>query len=99
MLVSVFFVHCFIAICINPPVKAQPLATGFPLIDGAVNITVPGDAATRDDYIVVRTYTSPFGPMRHALIFILNTVFGDSGNASPKFTIKNPAPDVTSLFN
>ncbi|TBU48548.1 hypothetical protein BD309DRAFT_1015501 [Dichomitus squalens] len=44
----------------------NPLASNFPIRDGAVNVTVP-QVATRDDYIVV--------------------LFGDSGNASPKFTI------------
>jgi len=57
---------------------AQPLATGFQLMLGTINVTVPV-VPTRDDYIVV--------------------LFGDSGNASPKFTIKNAAPDLSSLFN
>ncbi|KAF9267295.1 hypothetical protein L218DRAFT_803766, partial [Marasmius fiardii PR-910] len=43
-----------------------PLAQGFLLKDGQVDVTIPG-VASRSDYIVV--------------------VFGDSGNASPKFTI------------
>ncbi|KAL5519926.1 hypothetical protein ACEPAG_1586 [Sanghuangporus baumii] len=49
---------------------AHPLATGFNLSDGQVNVTVPDDPA-RSDYIVV--------------------LFGDSGNASPEFTIKSAA--------
>ncbi|KAL0581177.1 hypothetical protein V5O48_000867 [Marasmius crinis-equi] len=46
-----------------------PLAQGFLIKDGQINITVP-DVPGRKDYIVV--------------------VFGDSGNASPRFTINNP---------
>ncbi|KAL5524450.1 hypothetical protein ACEPAF_9590 [Sanghuangporus sanghuang] len=49
---------------------AQPLATGFNLTDGQVNVTVP-EKQERSDYIVV--------------------LFGDSGNASPEFTIKSAA--------
>ncbi|KAL5482531.1 hypothetical protein ACEPAI_9125 [Sanghuangporus weigelae] len=49
---------------------AHPLATGFNLTDGQVNVTVPVKSA-RSDYIVV--------------------LFGDSGNASPEFTIKSAA--------
>ncbi|KDQ27028.1 hypothetical protein PLEOSDRAFT_1043604 [Pleurotus ostreatus PC15] len=44
----------------------HPLAHGFNLRDGHVQITVP-QVAPRDDYIVV--------------------LFGDSGNASPNFSI------------
>ncbi|KAF7430493.1 hypothetical protein PC9H_006201 [Pleurotus ostreatus] len=44
----------------------HPLAHGFNLRDGRVQITVP-QVAPRDDYIVV--------------------LFGDSGNASPNFSI------------
>jgi len=44
----------------------NPLAQDFPLMAGAVNITVP-NVVFREDYIVV--------------------LFGDSGNASPEFTI------------
>ncbi|PWN53028.1 hypothetical protein IE53DRAFT_366701 [Violaceomyces palustris] len=44
------------------------LAKDFPLSDGKVSFTVPGNTKTRNDYIVV--------------------LFGDSGNASPKFTIQ-----------
>ncbi|ETW81827.1 hypothetical protein HETIRDRAFT_247666, partial [Heterobasidion irregulare TC 32-1] len=44
----------------------SPLASGFQLIDGQVQITVP-DVPPKSDYIVV--------------------LFGDSGNASPEFTI------------
>ncbi|KAL5501699.1 hypothetical protein ACEPAH_8959 [Sanghuangporus vaninii] len=49
---------------------AHPLATGFNLTDGQVNVTVPVKSE-RSDYIVV--------------------LFGDSGNASPEFTIKSAA--------
>ncbi|KAK2465744.1 hypothetical protein APHAL10511_002288 [Amanita phalloides] len=48
----------------------HPLATNFPLIAGAVPITMPSNVATRDDYFIV--------------------LFGDSGNASPQFTIASP---------
>ncbi|KAF8895151.1 hypothetical protein BD779DRAFT_1434293 [Infundibulicybe gibba] len=48
---------------------ANPLAKGFKVRDGKVDITVPS-VPPRDDYIVV--------------------VFGDSGNASPKFVIQAP---------
>ncbi|KAI0917131.1 hypothetical protein AcW1_007593 [Taiwanofungus camphoratus] len=44
----------------------SPLATGFPIASGSVNVVVP-NVTTRSDYIVV--------------------LFGDSGNASPQFTI------------
>jgi len=43
-----------------------PLASGFMIADGQVDITVP-NVTTRNDYIVV--------------------LFGNSGNASPTFTI------------
>ncbi|EIM81626.1 uncharacterized protein STEHIDRAFT_22683, partial [Stereum hirsutum FP-91666 SS1] len=44
----------------------DPLAKGFLLTDGSVQITVP-DVTEKSNYIVV--------------------LFGDSGNASPEFTI------------
>ncbi|KZT73867.1 hypothetical protein DAEQUDRAFT_661347 [Daedalea quercina L-15889] len=44
-----------------------PLASGFLIADGKVDITVP-NVTTRSDYIVV--------------------LFGNSGNSSPTFTIK-----------
>ncbi|GJJ13277.1 hypothetical protein Clacol_007528 [Clathrus columnatus] len=47
---------------------ANPLATGFPLSSGRVNVKVPSVPAM-DSYILV--------------------LFGDSGNASPQFTISN----------
>ncbi|PCH40207.1 hypothetical protein WOLCODRAFT_68060 [Wolfiporia cocos MD-104 SS10] len=43
-----------------------PLASGFPIVDGQVTLTVP-NVTERHDYIVV--------------------LFGDSGNASPIFSI------------
>ncbi|KIY68334.1 hypothetical protein CYLTODRAFT_395607 [Cylindrobasidium torrendii FP15055 ss-10] len=47
-----------------------PLAKGFELSDGQVNITIPM-VDSRNDYIIV--------------------LFGDSGNASPKFAIRGAA--------
>jgi len=46
----------------------HPLASGFDLQDGKVNVTIPADTSPADDYAIV--------------------LFGDSGNASPEFTIK-----------
>ncbi|KAI0770001.1 hypothetical protein C8Q74DRAFT_1218474 [Fomes fomentarius] len=47
---------------------AHPLAVGFPINAGAVNVTVPA-VQVRDNYII--------------------SLIGDSGNISPKFTIKD----------
>lgn len=81
---------------------AHPLASNFRITDGAVNVTVP-DVDARDDYIIVRELPSPVvvcscwcAQLMH---FSLCAVFGDSGNASPKFTIT--AADLgesTSIF-
>ncbi|EKM50602.1 uncharacterized protein PHACADRAFT_263968 [Phanerochaete carnosa HHB-10118-sp] len=46
----------------------HPLAEGFDLRAGSVQITIPADTAPGSDYAIV--------------------LFGDSGNYSPKFTIK-----------
>ncbi|KAI0061492.1 hypothetical protein BV25DRAFT_1826628 [Artomyces pyxidatus] len=58
---------------------ANPLATGFLLTDGQVDITVP-NVPSKTTYIVV--------------------LFGDSGNASPEFTITggsvSPSTPITS---
>ncbi|KAH7885263.1 hypothetical protein F5I97DRAFT_1928664 [Phlebopus sp. FC_14] len=54
----------------------HPLASGFPIAWGWVDITVPTNLTRRDNYTVV--------------------LFGDSGNASPAFTIK---PNATRASN
>lgn len=63
----------------------HPLATGFPITSGAVNVTVP-DVVDRDDYIVIREFSSLIR-WRLEIHLTCDTVFGDSGNTSPKFTI------------
>jgi len=45
----------------------NPLASGFSLYDGCVEVTIPSGTVTGSDYAIV--------------------LFGDSGNASPYFTI------------
>jgi hypothetical protein len=73
--------------------SANPLATNFKLTDGQVQITVP-NVPTRRDYIVV----GEFLLFRHRLAVqpAFLEVFGDSGNASPQFTIDAAPAPVTS---
>ena len=63
----------------------NPLASGFSILDGRHEITVPS-VASGSDYAIVREYCARLLPRQwsHTLL-----VFGDSGNASPDFTITN----------
>ena len=84
----------------------SPLATDINYADGKAQITVP-NVPTRDDYIVVRKYMQLNSRFYNFVTFD-TVVFGDSGNASPQFTIINdssssgtqttsvPPPDQTS---
>jgi hypothetical protein len=72
----------------------HPLASGFNLDDGKVSFTVP-QVKPNNNYIVVREYlyypvlpSSVQQPPMLTLGRAPRTVFGDSGNASPEFTIK-----------
>ncbi|KAF7791484.1 hypothetical protein EIP86_002500 [Pleurotus ostreatoroseus] len=71
----------------------HPLAQGFDLSQGAVDVKVPL-VQPGNDYIIVREYRAPctHPPLRRAKVqwaypssFL--PVFGDSGNRSPTFTI------------
>lgn len=65
------------------------LASGFPINAGAANVTVP-QVPTGNDYIVVRKSEQCRRPTRSASYYpAFVTVFGDSGNISPTFTITN----------
>ena len=65
-------------------------------MDGKVDVSVP-IVDTRDDYIVVREYRISHTSMPLSNRHVLDeTVFGDSGNASPKFTIQNPYATASS---
>ena len=64
------------------------LAKGFDILDGRVEITVPW-VMDRTDYSLVREYYIRFSVLEshfadHSHI---RSVFGDSGNFSPEFTI------------
>ena len=61
----------------------HPLATDFLIGDGNVTFTVP-DVPMRHDYIVVRAW---FPSLPFDLRLTPPPVFGNSGNASPTFTI------------
>lgn len=37
-------------------ISEHPLASGFPISAGSVKVTMPKNAATRNDYFVVREY-------------------------------------------
>lgn len=74
--------HLFKLLKGNP--AEHPLATNFPISLGSVSFTVPQDATPRSDAIVICMYYLSFGCV-HTLHAVL--VFGDSGNASPEFTI------------
>jgi hypothetical protein len=37
-------------------ISEHPLASGFPINAGSVKVTMPKNAATRNDYFVVREY-------------------------------------------
>ena len=63
----------------------NPLATDFPILDGFRTITVP-DVEPGDDWSIVREYHSLFSARMNDLTQ-RSTVFGDSGNNSPDFTI------------
>ncbi|KAG2033693.1 hypothetical protein BDR03DRAFT_657713 [Suillus americanus] len=76
----------------------SPLATNINYADGQVLITVP-NVETREDYIVVcKLWVSARSSSNN-----FDQVFGDSGNASPEFTIIDdsssssaPAPSTSS---
>lgn len=68
--------------------KAQPLASGFSLRDGSVYVTCP-TVTPGNNYIVVRKYV----PQSTCPFISSHPVFGDSGNASPQFTISGPSTD------
>ena len=61
----------------------HPLATDFLIGDGNVTFTVP-DVPMRHDYIVVCAW---FPSPSFDLQLTPSSVFGNSGNASPTFTI------------
>ena len=78
----IFHIHVLKSLKGNP--AEHPLAVNFPLTLGSVSFTVPQNATPRTDAIVVCMYCLSFGcaHLSHAV-----PVFGDSGNASPQFTI------------
>ncbi|KAL1939163.1 hypothetical protein VTO73DRAFT_10204 [Trametes versicolor] len=65
------------------------LASGFDILLGRIEVTVPW-VIPDSDYSVVRALLLPL-----SLVFVWSltsrTVFGDSGNFSPEFTINGPA--------
>lgn len=69
---------------INNATQSTPLAQGFNLSDGYVEVTVPTDTQPSDQWMVVRKSILSLGPFRDNLA---PPVFGDSGNWSPAFTI------------
>lgn len=62
----------------------NPLATGFDILLGRFEVTVP-DVADGDDYAIVCEFNCYLRYLSKVLIFF--KVFGDSGNFSPNFTI------------
>ena len=71
----------------------SPLATNLNYSAGQAQITVP-NVPTRSDYIVVCKWLSHCYMINRAQC---PSVFGDSGNASPEFTIINDASSSTSV--
>ena len=86
----------------------EPLAKGFELSDGLLEVEVPSNVPSGTDYQVVCEYfpllssniTSlmvkfdfPFFLYHRQTVFI--SVFGDSGNESPSFTIANPMVQIS----
>ena len=64
----------------------HPLASGFSLSDGSVEVEIPSDVASGEDYFIVcESWSSPLKV--DCPLLTLALVFGDSGNASPTFTI------------
>jgi hypothetical protein len=63
---------------------AHPLAKGFALSDGKVDVVVP-NVESKNSYIVARA--CPFTLPSFAAVLTGLTVLGDSGNISPEFTI------------
>ena len=62
------------------------LAKGFDILDGRVEITVPW-VMDRTDYSLVREYYASFHMLKFHFADYPRSVFGDSGNFSPEFTI------------
>lgn len=81
--------HCPLLTCYQD----SPLATNINYNVGQVQITVP-NVPTRSDYIVVCKWMSCYY-IHDKPCSMLLTVFGDSGNASPEFTIINDASSST----
>ncbi|KAK1226262.1 hypothetical protein PQX77_010735 [Marasmius sp. AFHP31] len=75
-----------------------PLAKGFLIKDGETTFTVPPDVPSRKDYIVVRELHA-LRTMIPGSHHISSPVFGDSGNASPRFTINNPGSGTNNSGN
>ena len=73
----------------GPGGLAEPLASNFSLYAGEVKVDVP-KVPGRDDYQVVCEYISDIYKYYLRLTIIpFYSVFGDSGNESPFFTIAN----------
>jgi hypothetical protein len=64
----------------------HPLASGVDLQDGKVKVTIPANTSPANDYAIV-CKSAPYSHAGQAAD-ISSTVIGDSGNASPEFTIK-----------
>lgn len=65
----------------------HPLADGFRLDKGKVSFKVP-QVKPNSNYIVIRAFHIPHLSLLRRSLLALRAVMGDSGNASPQFTIK-----------
>ena len=72
----------------------HPLASGFPITDGSVQVVVPS-VVDRDDYVIVRTYLFSKVSIEDPERSDIPAVFGDSGNTSPKFTITSTSASAS----
>lgn len=66
--------------------QSTPLAQGFPLTAGVVNVTIPAGTQPSTEWMVVRKLIS-HRIQSEANLALCFPVFGDSGNWSPPFTI------------
>lgn len=72
---------------IGSATQSTPLAQGFPLADGHVDVTIPADTVPADDWILVRKSILSGSLEAASNLGLFSPVFGDSGNWSPPFTI------------
>ena len=75
---------------INDETQPNPIAQGFPLTAGQVDVTVPADTQASPEWQVVRKSLLSLGPIRGNTLRFSSLVMGDSGNWSPPFTIQHP---------